>query len=225
MAISIVVPVYNEGDILSRNGPFFKNLAHCAELIFVDGGSSDSTVERARDYGKVIRSKKGRALQMNIGAQQAQFDSVLFLHADNIVAAETIGAIENHLRRNGCVGGCLTQKIDKKGFIFRLLERYGNSRARISKVFYGDQGIFVKKDIFLKLNGFPQVPILEDTLFTKRLRQEGKTVVLDAPILVSARRWEKKGVLRTILLHCFISVLFLIKVPLHKISQLYDDVR
>ena len=172
MAISVIVPVYNEDDILSRNAPCFKDLVQCAELIFVDGGSTDATLERAHDYGKVINSKKGRALQMNRGAQQAQCDILLFLHADNIITTETIGSIENHLRKNGFIGGCLTQKIDRKGIIFRLLERYGNIRARISKVFYGDQGIFVRKDIFLKLNGFPQVPILEDVLFTKRLRQE-----------------------------------------------------
>lgn len=95
----------------------------------------------------------------------------------------------------------------------------------MTKKFYGDQGIFVKKDTFLKLGGFPEIPIMEDILFTEKLRKCGKTVVLPDKILVSARRWEKMGIIKTTLLFNLIILLFWLKVPLNRIKKLYEDLR
>ncbi len=223
--ISIIIPVYNEEKVLTKNSAQLKNLSQEAELIFVDGGSTDKSIQIAQSFGKVIQSKKGRAAQMNCGAKAAEGEVLLFLHADNIIFPETLTSMESHIKNNGFIGGCLTQRIDKNGIIYRVIEGQGNLRARLSKVFYGDQGIFVKKGVFFKIGGFPEVPIMEDMLFTKKLRMAGKTVVLPEKIFVSPRRWKKGGIIKTSLFYSLIAVLFRLGYPLEKIKLLYDDLR
>ncbi len=222
--ISIVCPIYNEEKVLSENSVALERLSHQAEFIFVDGGSSDRSVEIVRQYGKVLSSKKGRAVQMNAGTLGAFSNVLLFLHADTLVSAGTLRSIET-IVENGYAGGCLTQRIEKEGFVFRLIEAQGNMRAKIAKVFYGDQGIFVRKDVFQKIGGFPEVPIMEDVLFTKKLRNAGNTIVLSDKIFVSPRRWEKKGVIKTALIYSLIVLLFKLGYPLKKIKSLYEDLR
>ncbi|MEW6008143.1 MAG: TIGR04283 family arsenosugar biosynthesis glycosyltransferase [Candidatus Omnitrophota bacterium] len=223
--ISIIIPIYNEEKILAEHSRYFENLSQHAEFIFIDGSSTDASIDLASAFGKVLSCQKGRALQMNYGAQHARFDTIFFLHVDNIISSEALLSIEKEIQKNGIIGGCLTQRIDKNGFIYRIIEAQGNLRAKLSKIFYGDQGIFVKKDIFFKIGGFPEVPIMEDILFSKQLRKMGKTTVLPEKIIVSARRWERQGIIRTTLLFNLIIILFHLKVPLTKIKQLYRDLR
>lgn len=223
--ISIICPIYNEETVLSKNSVTFQKLSCQAELIFVDGLSIDRSTDIARPYGRVLKSKKGRAIQMNVGAQAALGDILVFLHADTTISTDSLPAIEEKITKDGYVGGCFTQRITKAAPIFRLIEAQGNIRARWSKVFYGDQGIFVKKDIFFKIGGFPEVPIMEDVLFTRKLRQAGKTTVLPDTILVSPRRWEKHGIIKTTLLYNLIIILFRLGFPLDKIRLLYEDLR
>lgn len=223
--ISVVVPVYNEEEKLRARSKVFTELSCRAELIFVDRESTDKSADIAARYGRVIKSARGRAQQMNAGAREARNDILLFLHADNTVTPEAIESIENEVRQNGAVGGCLTQRIENRRPVFRLIEWQGNNRARRTKIFYGDQGIFVRKDVFERIGGFPDVPIFEDVLFTRDLRGEGKTTVLSDNIIVSARRWEKQGVIRTSVM--FNKFLFMFKMgyPLEEIKKLYEDVR
>ncbi|MFA5117290.1 MAG: TIGR04283 family arsenosugar biosynthesis glycosyltransferase [Candidatus Omnitrophota bacterium] len=223
--VSIIVPLYNEENVLLKNSARFEGLSRAGELIFSDGASSDRSVDIAGKHGKVVYAPIGRAAQMNQGAFHAKGDILLFLHADTIIAPDSLAAIEKSIIEDGFIGGCFTQEIDNNAFIYRLIAGQGNLRARLSKEFYGDQGIFVKKDAFLSIGGFPEVPILEDVLFTRKLRDRGKTIVLADKILVSARRWENNGVIRTAVLYNLIIILFRLKVPLHKIKRLYEDLR
>lgn len=223
--ISVIIPIYNEEEILRANADRFAGLAQHSELIFVDGSSTDKSIEIAGRYGRVLQSEQGRAIQMNFGAKQAKNEALLFLHADNILSSDSFAHIENEIRPHGVVGGCLTQRIDKEGYIFRLIETQGNNRARGTKIFYGDQGIFVRKDVFERLGGFPEVPIFEDVLFTQKLRCEGKTAVLPDTIRVSARRWEKRGIIRTALMFNTLLLMFKMGYPLEKIKKLYEDLR
>lgn len=223
--LTIIIPIYNEEKSLSEKTGFFFNLSKSSELIFVDGESFDNSCSIAAAYGKVLRSKTGRASQMNSGARSAKGDVLLFLHADTAITLDTVLAIEEAIHKRGFVGGCLTQRINGDSFVYRLIERQGNSRARKHKIFYGDQGIFVKKDVFERVGGFPEVPIMEDVLFTKRLRKTGPTVVLPDKIMVSARRWEKNGIIKTAILFNLIIISFWLNVPLHKIKQFYEDIR
>jgi rSAM/selenodomain-associated transferase 2 len=222
--VSIIIPIYNEQDILTKNLERFKDISQKAELIFVDGGSTDKSIDVARRYGKVLQSKRGRAVQMNQGAKCAQHDNLLFLHADNFISPETLLSIGRGVE-NGFIGGCLTQRINKDGIIYRIIEAQGNIRARVSKVFYGDQGIFVKKNVFFQLGSFPEVPIMEDVIFSKRLKGIGKTIVLPDIISVSPRRWDDGGITKTMLRYNLINIAFKFGIPLEKISLLYKDVR
>lgn len=223
--ISIVIPLYDELAVLSRAGARLRELSLAAEIIFVDGGSLDRCAEFASRYGKVLHSKKNRATQMNYGATQASGGILLFLHADNFISIDTLEMIERRITQDGYIGGCLTQRLDNTYFMYRLIEWQGNARARLTGEFYGDQGIFVKKNIFLSIRGFPEVPLMEDVLFSRKLRTLGKTVVLSDKIMVSARRWEKNGIIKTTLFFSLIILLFWLRVPLPKIKQLYDDLR
>lgn len=223
--ISVIVPIYNEETVLFKNRLYFQRLSQKADLVFVDGGSSDRSREFAARFGRVLSAKKGRAAQMNYGAVFAREETLLFLHADNCVLTPTFRVIENMLSQGACIGGCLTQRINGRFFIYRLIELLGNLRARISRVFYGDQAIFVKKDWFIRIKGFPEVPIMEDVMFTKRLRRCGKTVVLKNRVFVSARRWQKNGVIRTGYLYFIMSILFKAGFPLEKIKAMYEDLR
>lgn len=225
MLISIITPIYNEESILSCHSHYFLNLSKQTELIFVDGGSTDRSVEIAAQYGKVLQTQKGRALQMNYGARVARGDVFFFLHADNFISQKTLDSITGRMTDGALIGGCLSQRINKKGVVYRFLETHGNIRAKMTKIFYGDQGIFVEKEVFINIGGFPEVPIMEDVLFTKVLRTKGPTVVLRDTIVASPRRWEKHGLLQTVLIHNMVTILFLMKVPLHRIKRLYADLR
>ena len=223
--ISVIIPIYNEEKTLTINSDYFRELARHAELIFVDGGSNDMSAFIAGEFGSVFSCAKGRGLQMNYGAGFSQKDTLLFLHADTRINMDTLITVERKINENGFLGGCLTQRINKKGIIYRLIEKLGNLRAKTTKVFYGDQGIFVKKDLFLKIRGFPEVPVMEDIIFTKQLRKITKPVVLPDRIFVSPRRWEKEGVIKIILLYSFLNILFWLRVPLDKIKTIYSDSR
>jgi rSAM/selenodomain-associated transferase 2 len=222
--ISVIVPLYNEEKILTEHSAQFQELARNTELIFVDGGSEDRSVSLARPLGIVLKSPRGRAAQMNCGAKAAKSDVLLFLHADNQISEKTVESIQAAINA-GHVGGCLTQTIDNEFFVYRLIEAEGNARARRSKVFYGDQGIFVRRNVFEEIGGYPEVPILEDVFFTKKLRKQGTTVVLPDSILVSARRWEKHGILRATVIFNLITILSWFKVPLSTLKNLYEDLR
>jgi rSAM/selenodomain-associated transferase 2 len=223
--ISIVSPVFNEEKALLKNYGSLKKLSRKAELIFVDGGSTDRSREIASRFGRVIMSEKGRARQMNHGAIEAKGDILLFLHADTIISHDALLSIEKAVKDDDCVGGCLTQRIDNASPIYRIIEAEGNLRARSTKVFYGDQGIFVRRGSFFSISGYPDVPIMEDVAFTKELRRIGRTAVLPDKIRVSARRWEKEGVATTIFLHLLMNILSWLRVPLDKIKLLYGDLR
>jgi len=223
--ISVLVPIYNEKEVLSERSAMFQNIAKVAELLFVDGGSTDKSEDIAARYGRIITSEKGRARQMNAGAREASGDILSFLHADNIVSPETINSIEKAVRENEVIGGCLTQRIESERPVFRFIEWQGNNRARRTKIFYGDQGIFVRKDVFDQLGGFPDVPIFEDVLFSQKLKQAGKTTVLPDKIRVSARRWEKRGIFKTTLMFNKLLIMFKLGHPLEKIKRLYEDLR
>ncbi|MFC1570688.1 TIGR04283 family arsenosugar biosynthesis glycosyltransferase [Candidatus Omnitrophota bacterium] len=223
--ISIIIPAFNEEKILSENFSHFENLSKKAEIIVACGESSDRTESIIRGIAKVIPGETGRAVQMNEGALKASGEVLLFLHADAFISPETLDAIESLMQGKEVAGGCLTQRIDKAGRAIRLLEGFGNTRARLTKVFYGDQGIFVRKNVFLEVGTYPQVPIMEDVMFTKKLKRKGKTCVLSDKITVSPRRIEKEGVFRTVLIYSLLNVMFWLKFPLEKIKKVHGDLR
>lgn len=224
MVVSLVIPVLNEQDSLKKNFKCLEGLKKYAEIIFVDGGSMDGTVEVARGLGRVLKSRRGRAPQMNTGAKAANGNMLLFLHADCFLEGRAVEAARSALN-NGAIGGCFTQRLTNERLVYRLIEGIGNRRARKDKIFYGDQGIFVKRDVFFSLGGFPDTPVMEDVLFSKALKALGRVEVLEDNIYASTRRWEKKGFLKTNLSYIFMMLLFYLHVPLPIIRSIYKDVR
>jgi rSAM/selenodomain-associated transferase 2 len=194
------------------------------EIFVVDGGSSDRTVDFARSLAKVIFSQRGRGLQLNEGVKFSQGEVLFFLHGDCLIEPGTLYEVEDAIRK-GFIGGCLTQTILDSNPIFRLIEWTGNVRARARKIFYGDQSIFVRKDVFLKLGAFRPLPLFEDVEFSRRLRREGRTVVLSKRIYTSSRRWNRQGILKTTLINRMLLMLFYLKFPTSLLSKWYRNVR
>jgi rSAM/selenodomain-associated transferase 2 len=222
--ISIIIPVYNEEAAIERTLSALP-LNDGIEIIVIDGQSDDGTVDIVRKYPvKLITSSRGRALQMNAGASVAQGDILLFLHADCYLEREGFEAIKESIAK-GYVGGCLNHKIDSSRFIFRIIELSGNIRAKLFKIFYGDQGIYVRKDIFEKVHGFPPFLIFEDVVFTRKMRRMGEVQVLKTKIYALPRRWEKYGIIKTTLLNWFLSVGFMLGIPAEKLGRLYKNIR
>lgn len=222
--ISVIIPVYNEEKTIKETLTSLSGRDDI-EIIVADGGSTDSTKEIAHQFPvKIIETTKCRAIQMNEGARVAEGDMLLFLHSDCSAEGDAIELIEN-ISKSTFIGGCLSQRIDSSRFLFRLIEKENNIRARMRKIFYGDQSIFVRRKTFFSIGGFPEVPIMEDVLFSKKLRAAGETIVLPDRIIASARRWEKHGIVKTAVLYCVMIILFKLGYPLEKIKLLYEDSR
>lgn len=196
LRVSVIIPTLNEEALIAACIQSAMQ-AEADEIIVADAGSTDQTTEIAALTASVVVSQPGRAIQQNAGAAQATGDVLLFLHADCRLAPDSIRSIRKALTNApGTVAGCFWQQIDGAGLKYRLVE-YGNAfRARVLKWAYGDQGIFVKSAVFRDISGFPDVKFLEDLLMMKKLKRMGKILMLRNKLVVSARRWESRGVLR-----------------------------
>ncbi len=223
--ISVIVPVLDEEKLLRAHYDYWVSLRDMAELVFVDGGSRDATWSIIKDIGHAVRSLRGRGRQMNEGASRAAGDILLFLHADSSVRTGDIPKIESDCHRMGLVGGCLRQVIDAPGFLYRWIALAGNARARFTNIFYGDQGIFVRKDVFEAMKGFPEVSLCEDVMMSRLLRRKGRVVPLAYPVRASARRWQKQGVWKTFLLNVRIYATLAAGGDPSRFASFYKDVR
>lgn len=195
MRASVVIPTLNEAEQISEAIAQTRALGEC-EIIVVDGGSADATIESAAGADRVLISDRGRAWQMNAGAAAASGDVLVFLHADCRLGPGGLEAITAALADPCVAGGCFRQSIDAAGWRYRLLESGNALRVRLLGWAYGDQGIFVRRRVFDELGGFPSVPLMEDLLFMKRLKGRGRVRLLDARMRVSPRRWQQRGVVR-----------------------------
>lgn len=197
---SIIVPVLNEAagieQALRRLAPL---RAQGAEVIVVDGGSSDATLALARPLADwVISAARGRAAQMNAGARWASGAALLFLHADTMLPAPAGPLLRRALARRHW--GRFEVAIDGAGPLLRLVAALMNLRSRLTGIATGDQAIFVRRDSFLALGGYAALPLMEDIEFCRRLKRLGPPANLRMRVVTSGRRWERYGVWRTILL-------------------------
>lgn len=197
--ISVIVPVLNEENTL----PLFLSQADdwpVLEVIIVDGGSSDRTPSLLLSWSledktkrRFLIAKKGRGRQMNEGARVASGDLFLFLHADSIVPPSGFREIVKALQDADIAGGAFRLKIDSPSLFLKGISRLANLRSSLFSLPYGDQGFFVRKAVFEKSRGYQEWPLMEDVEFIRRLKREGKIVLLKEAMTTSARRWESGG--------------------------------
>ncbi len=199
--ISIIIPTLNEAANLVTTLESTHKASN-VEVIVVDGGSSDETVDVARKWGtKVLTSGPGRARQMNAGAARARGNVLLFLHGDTRLPKGYENYVRKILARPRVVAGAFQLRIDGRIPGLRIAERLINVRSRRLQFPYGDQAIFLKADLFREMGGFPDMPIMEDFELIRRLRRRGRIVIAPVPVLTSARRWENLGIVRTTLIN------------------------
>ena len=200
-SLSIVVPALDEAEAIETTLRALAPLrARGAEVIVADGGSADATAARALPLAdRVATAPRGRARQMNAGAALASGDVLLFLHADTLLPRDA----DRHVRRAvdaGAAWGRFDVRIAGRPRMLGIVAGLMNARSRWTGVATGDQAIFVRRAVFERLGGFPDQPLMEDVELTRRLREIGRPACLRVRVTTSGRRWETRGVWRTIFL-------------------------
>jgi rSAM/selenodomain-associated transferase 2 len=200
--LSIIMPVLDEGEGIAATLDALADLRTLgAEVIVVDGGSRDATIQRARlRTDRVISAPRGRALQMNAGAAKATGDVLLFLHADTRLPRHADHVVLTALERSDRAWGRFDVKIEGRSPLLLLVGWLMNLRSRLTGIATGDQAIFVRRDAFQTVGGFAEIPLMEDIALCKRLKRVSRPLCLSERVITSGRRWEKNGVLNTIIL-------------------------
>lgn len=219
--ISVIIPAINEER--SIKAAIRSASTQLTEVIVVDGGSTDATREVASESGaRVLDALPGRARQMNQGAIAAAGDTLLFLHADCLLPVGFDNQIVIRRAQSASKVGIFSQRIDAVGFPYRMLEFGNRFRTRYFGLGYGDQGIWIARDLFDEIGRFEEVPLMEDFLLSRRLRARGvRMVILPGPIQVSPRRWQKHGVIRQTLRNWGIIFRYQRGVPLDTLATIY----
>ena len=200
-ALSIVIPAFNEAAGIEATLQALQPLrARGVELVLADGGSGDTTAAVARQWVDVVLdAPRGRALQMNAGAARARADALLFLHADTRLPPLGDGLVLRALAGDACWGR-FDVRIEGRAWMLRVVAALMNLRSRLSGIATGDQAIFVTRQAFERVGGFPAQPLMEDIEISRRLKRLGRPACLSARVCTSGRRWEQRGVWRTIVL-------------------------
>jgi len=200
MKFSLIVPTLNEASSISAGLAALQPLRDRAEIIVADGGSSDNTVTLAEKWAdRVVRSPKGRARQMNLGAKLATGDVLIFLHADTFLPPDALDRIERQLETSGDWGRFDIQ-LSGNHFMFKIIAQLMNWRSRLTGIATGDQVLFVSKKAFVSAGGFPDIALMEDIALSKALKKISPPVCLKAKVVSSSRKWQQHGIIRTILL-------------------------
>ncbi len=223
MRLAIVIPTLDE----ERGLPEFLPPALTAgdEVCVSDGGSSDATVEIARSLGaRVVVGEPGRGRQLNRGAQATESEVLLFLHADTRLPEGAADLVREAIAGGAAGGGFLIRFEAARGAM-RHGHRGPNLRTRLTGCPLGDHAQFVRRDQFLALGGFREWPILEDLDFMRRLKRSGRVTIIDRPVVTSARRFLRRGVLRTIVTNYLIWALYLAGVSPRRLARFYHDIR
>ena len=220
--LTLVVPVLNEAACIREALAALAPLrARGHEVIVVDGGSTDDTVELAAPLcNQVVHAPRGRALQMNAGARVASGEALVFLHADTRLPERADEEMARALAQASW--GRFDVRIASSRLLLALVARAMNLRSRLSGIATGDQAIFVRREAF---PGFPEIPLMEDIAFSRRMKRRGRPACLRACVTTSARRWEARGVVRTILLMWRLRLLYALGMTPQRLAREYADQR
>lgn len=189
----------------------------------MDGGSRDATPVVAARFprARLLESPRGRARQMNAGAGTARGEVLLFLHADTRLPDGALAAVEAAIKDPGVVGGRFDVSFDNARAVFRMIAWFMNLRSRWSGISTGDQAIFVRRDVFEAMDGYREMPLMEDVELCRRLKRRGRQVALRLSVTTSARKWEREGALRTVLLMWALRFLYAAGVSPERLHRWY----
>jgi rSAM/selenodomain-associated transferase 2 len=226
LKLSVIVPMLNEEGATAATLDAIRLSAPAAEIIVVDGGSSDRSVEIARPRcDRLIDGQRGRARQMNAGASMASGDALAFVHADTIVPPTFAHDIEAALADGLVVGGRFDVAFDVRGGALAIVAAMISLRSRVARSATGDQAIFVRREVFEGLGGYADIELCEDVDFARRMRRAGRVACLRARVITSSRRWRNDGIVRTVVKMWIIKSLFLAGVSPSWLKRHYADTR
>jgi rSAM/selenodomain-associated transferase 2 len=225
MRISVIIPTLDEVTAVARTVVGVREAGAC-EIVVVDGGSCDGTLETVSSFADIVLSAaRGRASQMNAGACAATGEVLLFLHADTVLPRNFPELLQYAFQDPTVLGGRFDVRLDACGWSFRMIETLMNVRSRLTRIATGDQAIFIRRNAFAALGGFPELELMEDIEFSRRLKQMGKIACLRAQVVTSARRWQRDGVFRTIGLMWLLRLAYFLGVPPRQLKAFYSDPR
>ena len=221
--ISVIAPVINEQEQLAATLSHV-HLGPADELIVVDGGSTDQTLDIARSFTPhVLSSPPGRARQMNLGATRASGDILLFLHADTRLPPGGLDAVRRAMQAPQIAGGAFRLAIEPATPALRLIAWGANWRSRLGRLPYGDQALFVRRYLFEQLGGYADEPFLEDVKLVRAMRRHGRLTLVSQPARTSGRRWLHEGVVYTTVRNNIIVGLFFCGVTPTTLKRWYTD--
>lgn len=194
LSVSVIIPTLNEAARIGDQVRGLTALDPDLEIIVVDGGSTDGTVDCVPASARVLSGPRGRGAQMNAGAAVAAGEVLWFVHADCRPHVDSLSALRSALADPAVAGGGFEWELDAQGPQYRFGEFTSNLKNRLLKSVFGDMGIFVRRDVFQRMNGYLEIPLMEDMDFGRRLRKEGRIAILPQRITTSARRWREEGV-------------------------------
>ncbi|MCI9421794.1 MAG: glycosyltransferase family 2 protein [Dorea sp.] len=224
MRVSIIIPVYNEEKTIRKLLRTLEPVKEKAEILFVDGGSTDRTLSLLPEEYKVVKGPKGRAWQMNLGAEKSRGNVLFFLHCDSELPKDAIEQIERVMRKYQV--GCFGIAFHSKNIWMKCCQIISNHRIKDRKVMFGDQGIFIRRKLFFEMGGFPKLPIMEDYQFSLTLKEMGvKIGIAKKRIYTSDRRFKEGGRLKVMWKMNRLRAMYRRGVEIEKIADLYRDVR
>jgi rSAM/selenodomain-associated transferase 2 len=223
--VSVIIPVFCEQSVINRTieAVRCRRGGDSTEIIVVDGQTEGETIAAIRDAAvQKVFSEKGRSRQLNRGAATATGDVLLFLHADTVLPPAAFELITGAMGDEGCVGGAFDLRIDSRRAAFRVIETVASLRSRLTRIPYGDQAIFIRTSCFRTLGGFREIPILEDVDLMRRIKRKGgRIVIFREPVITSARRWEKEGLVFGTIRNWFLMILYLFGVEPERLARFY----
>ena len=216
-SISIIIPAWKEKGAASLAA----SLSRVQDVEVILALCEADNVTRAPDGVRAVVAPRGRASQMNAGAKIASGDILLFLHADSLIEADSLVNVRKTLGRPGVAGGAFRLKIDSSSLWLRFISFCANVRTRLLGLPYGDQALFLKKEVFDSLGGYEQTPMLEDVLLVEQIKLRGKLVILDDYAITSARRWIAKGKYMTTARHWAIMIAYYLGMGPDRLARMF----
>jgi rSAM/selenodomain-associated transferase 2 len=224
---SIVVPVLYEQDTVAGLLEQLRGIDgdDSCEVIVVDGDPEGGTIRQIDDERVVtMTSLPWRSRQMNAGAAAARGDVLIFLHADTLLPRNALSGIDRALQDDRYAGGAFRLKFASNRTIYRLMSGFVTVRSRWNRLPYGDQSIFVRREIFERIGGYREIPIMEDVEFVRRIRRTGgRLKILDSHVRTSCRRMEAEGIAKRVLQNWMITVLYNLGVAPEKLVKFYTE--